>query len=84
MGHPLDDADAALNKTLDLVRVVGHQPHFIKAHMLKHPGSRHINPLIGVVTQLLVGVQGVEAPVLKLVGAQFVDQPDAPAFLRQI
>src|SRR5207302_8428795 len=47
-------------------------------------GGRQIDPLVGVEAELLVGVDRVEPGVLQLVGAQFVDQANAAALLREI
>ena len=39
---------------------------------------------VGSEAELEIGVDGVEAAVLQLVGAQLVEQPDAAALLRQV
>jgi len=77
MRHALDDADAAAVERRHLLGVVGQQADAQEAQLAQHFGGREIDPLVGVEPELLVGVDGVEAGILKLVGAQLVDEADA-------
>ena len=46
--------------------------------------ARAVVALVGLVAEGQVGVDGVEALILQVVGPQFIAQADAAAFLRQI
>ena len=52
--------------------------------LAEHLGGGAVVAFIGVEAEHLVGVEGVVAAVLELVVAQFVDQTDAAAFLREV
>jgi len=52
--------------------------------MFEHGGTDRIVAHICAKTQLFVGFDGVGALVLKIVGANFVDQTYATTFLAQI
>ena len=81
MGHPLAHLDALLDQPLDLHRIVGQQAHAPDAEMAQHDRGGLERALVGLEAELPVGIQGVEALVLQLVGAQLVDQADAAALV---
>ena len=84
MRHALLHDDAAARQGGHLLGVVRQQPDPAKAQAAQHLGGRQIDPLVGVETQLLVGLDGVGAAVLQAIGAQLVHQADAAALLRQV
>ena len=84
MGDPFFDDNAAIRQRRNLVRIVGHQPDFAETKQSQDLGGGKIDPLIGVETQLLVGVDGIEAPVLELVGPELVAQTNTAALLRKV
>ena len=83
VGHPLFHRDATMFQRRHLARVIGEQPHTGKPQVAKHLGGGRKNPLIGFEAKLFVGLEGIETPILEMIGAELVDEPDAPAFLGQ-
>ena len=82
--HTLSDGDAHIGQGFDLARVVGHQTQGLDAHVLKHRQADCVITLIGRKAQTFVGLNGVSAAVLQLVGADLVQQANAAAFLTQV
>src|SRR4029077_6092919 len=78
--HALDHRDAAAGQRRYLLWVVGEKAHPGYAELAQHLRRRQVDPLVGIETQLLVGVDRVEARVLQLIGPELVDEPDAAAF----
>ena len=64
MRHTFAHMDTAGLQTRHLLRVVGHQIDPVEAKNLKHTRRWKENPLIGVETKLLIGVDSIEAVVL--------------------
>src|SRR5262249_28025475 len=52
--------------------------------LAQHLGCRQIDALIGVESQLLVGVEGVGSLILQTISPQLVNQTDTAPLLRQI
>ena len=84
VGNPFSYFDIVTFQSLDLGRVVGHQPHLVETATAQHVGGNPEKPLIGVETQLFIGLEGVEAVILKGISAEFIGQADTPAFLGKI
>ncbi len=78
------DADAERLEAGDLARVVGHQLDRLHAERVQHVGGDAVVALVVAEAQGLVGLDGVEAVVLQLVGADLVGQADAAALLAQV
>ena len=68
----------------ELARVVGQQPHAPHTEFAQDLGADPVVPLVRLEPELLVGLDGVIALVLELVGPDLVRQTDAAAFLVQI
>lgn len=84
MGHAFGHGDAMGGKGGHLVRVVGHQADRGVAEQGEHAGGDTIEPLIGLEAEALIGLYRVETLILKPVGPELVDEPDAAPLLRQI
>ena len=64
--------------------VVCHQAHFVYTEMAQHLCSTAIVALIGFEAQMGVGIHGVVAFFLKLIGGNLVHQTDASSFLLHV
>ena len=69
---------------MDLLWVVGQDADRTEAQVNEDLGANAVVAKIGRETELEVGVDGVVALLLKLVGLQLVEQPDPPALLREV
>ena len=78
---PLGDGDAVLLEVGDLVGVVGHQPDRADPEVLEDLGRGAVVAGVGRQAEVEVGVDGVAAAVLELVGLQLGDQPDPAALV---
>ena len=65
-------------------RVVRHQAHAMHAESVENLGTYAIVALVGLVTEMQIGIDGVKALLLKLVGLDLIHQSYAAAFLIQI
>src|SRR5665213_722534 len=79
--HPLDDVEAEALQAPVLGGIVGHQAHGRHAQVDQDLGPDAVLAGVGRQSQLQVGVDGVEAFLLEVVGAQLVGQADTPAFV---
>ncbi len=79
--NPLRHAHAGLLQSLDLLRIVGHQPHRPQPEVPHHGRGSLVAPQIRLETKLFVRLHGIRAVILQLIGAQLVEQPDPAAFL---
>ena len=68
----LDDRYAIDLKATDLLWVVGQYAYFLQSEVAADFGANTIISLVNTETELQVGVNGVEALLLELVGAQLV------------
>src|SRR5580658_2133647 len=84
IGHPFGHGDAVALDGFDLGRVVGQEADPVETQLAPDFGGRLVDPLIGFKSQLLIGLDRVQARILQAVGTQLVDQTDAPALLSQI
>src|SRR5699024_1288902 len=69
---------------VDLVRIVGEQANGSDPQIPQNLRSDVVFPLIRGKAQSHIGLQGVHTLFLELIGAELVDQSDAPAFLTHI
>ena len=67
-----------------LIGVVGEQPHGLYAQLAQNLGANIVFAQVAGESEGEVGLEGVHAVVLQLVGAQLVHQPDAPPFLAHV
>ena len=79
--HALDDVQAVAVQADPLGRVVGQQPHRPHAEVDEDLRADAVVAGVGGQAELEVGVDGVVAGVLQLVGLQLVHQPDAAALV---
>ncbi len=63
------------------MRIIGHEPDGIQAHVTQNGSGKLIAAQIGLKAELLIGLDGIGALVLKLIGAKFVQKSDAAALL---
>src|SRR3989441_6326183 len=82
--YPLGHFDSVKLKILQFVRIVRQKfdRSYVKRH--QHVGGDVVVSLVGLESQLLVRLNGVETRVLQLVGFDLVDEADPTAFLPQI
>ena len=83
-GDPLGDLHAELGELVDLVRVVGQKAQALHAQRAEDLGADVVLPLVPGKAQGQVGVQGVHALLLELIGPELVDEADAPALLAHV
>ena len=65
VGDPLTNRYPKLVQRRHLVRIVGHQPNLGGTHLMQHFGRWAIYPFIGVEPELLIGINCIEAFILK-------------------
>src|SRR2546427_8301345 len=82
--YPLSHLDSVELQILQFVRIVRQKldRSYVKRH--QHVGGNVIVSLVRPEAQLLVRLDSVETCILQLVGFDFVDEADSPAFLSQI
>ena len=80
-GDPLGDGDAVVLEVGDLVGVVGQQPDGRDAEVAQDLGGGAVVAGVGGQPEVEVGVDGVAAAVLELVGLQLGDQADPAALV---
>jgi len=78
---PLGDMNAGALQRLDLIGIIGQKPHASYVEVAQDLGRHLVIPQVGRKTQPFVGLHGVCAAILKLVGAELIEQTDATAFL---
>ncbi len=83
-GDSVRHGDAKAAQVLDFGRVVGEQADGTHAQIGQNQAGDAVFPLVGLVAQGQVGVHGVVAVVLQVVGPQLAQQPNASTFLAQI
>src|SRR5665213_145931 len=79
--HPLDDVEPEALETSVLCGIVGHEPHGGHAQVDQDLGTDAVLARVGRKAQLEVGIDGVEALLLEVVGAQLVGEADAPSLM---
>src|SRR5699024_12104578 len=71
-------------ETSDFPRVVAEQCSGVDTELFQHLSRNIILPEIRIETEMFVGADRVVPLLNQFVGLQFVDQPDAAAFLSHI
>ena len=71
-------------ETYALYRIVGEQTHFVYTEMTEHLCTATIVALVWLETEMGIGVNGIVAFFLKLVGCNLVHQTDAASFLLHV
>src|SRR3712207_475667 len=79
--HPAGHLQPVALQAGALGRVVGEQPHRVHAEVDEDLCAGAVVAGVGRQAQVEVGVDGVDAPVLQLVGLQLVQQADPPALV---
>src|SRR6202012_5429012 len=79
--HPLDDMQPVAVQADSLGGVVGQQPHRADPEVDQDLGPGAVVACVGGQSELEVGVDGVVAGVLQLIGLQLVHQADAATFM---
>ena len=79
--YALDNFDASLFQSLDLLGIVREQAHSIYSECFEHLAGKRKIAVVGFKAQTFVGFDGIQARVLQLVSLQFGHQADAAAFL---
>lgn len=79
--HPLDDVQSITVQADTFGRVVGQQPHRAHTEVDEYLRTDAVIPCVSGQSELEVGIHGVLAGVLQLIGLQLVHQADAAAFV---
>ena len=83
--HVLDDFQSVGLQSHALLRVVGHEAHLVHAKVAEHLRAAAIVALVGLESEVSVGIDGVVALLLlELVGGNLVHQSDAAALLLHV
>ena len=80
----LDDFQPVGLQTDSFHRVVGQQAHLVNTQMAQHLRATAVVALVGLETQMDVGVNRIEALFLQFIGCDLVHQTYSPAFLLHI
>ncbi len=83
-GQAFGHLDARAFQPLDLLGIVGEQPHLFDAQQLEHARrDREITRVDGK-AKADIGIDGIEPLILQGISAQLVDEADPAPFLPQI
>lgn len=77
----LDNSDSRFLECRHLFRIIREEPHLRYFEVLKNGGRQGVVSQISLETELLVCLDRIQAFILKLVRAQFIQQSDTTAFL---
>jgi len=80
-GDPFYHPHTRAFQRLDLLWIVRHQPHRADSQVDQDRAGQLITAQVGFETQLLIGLDRIGALILKLIGAQLIEQTDPTAFL---
>ena len=80
----LHHLEAVALETDPLDGVIGHEAHLTDAELLEYLSTDTIVPLIGSMTEVDIGLDGVHPLLLELVGVDLVHEPDATALLIEV
>ena len=83
-GQLFHDFQPVTFKTNDLFRVVGQEPDFPDAEVVEDLGTHSVVAQVGGETELLIGFNRVEAPLLEFVGVNLRPEANAPPFLPKV
>jgi len=79
--YALNNFDASLFQSLDLLGIVREQAHPAYSECFEHLAGKRKVAMVGFEAQTLVGFDGIQTRVLQLVSLQFGHQADAAPFL---
>ena len=82
--YALGDLQPEAPEAHDLGQVVGQKPDTREAEVLEDLGPDAVVAEVGGEAELLVGLDGVHALVLEVVGLHLVEEPDAAALLLHV
>jgi hypothetical protein len=82
--NALHNFDACLLQCIHFLRVICHQAETIHSEVPQHFDAKCVVSKIGFKSKVVIGLHGVHASVLELIGSQFVDQSNSTAFLQLI
>ena len=82
--HILHNLQAESLQTYALYRIVGEQTHLAYAQFLQNLRTGSVFTLVGLESQMQVGIYGIHALLLQFVGANLIHQSYAAAFLAQV
>ena len=80
-GDALGHDDSGAFEGGDFLRIVGQQADAVQVEVTQDVAGHLVVPQVSFKAEFDVGLHGVEAVVLQFVGAEFVEQADAAAFL---
>ena len=83
-GEAFSDGDAGFFELRDFVGIVREEADFVDVEKFEDLGGEAVIASVVGEAKLAIGLDGVEAGVLKFVGFKFVDETDATAFLWEI
>ena len=83
-GHILHDFQSVGFQSHPFYRIIGKQTHLVNAYLTQDLCAYSIVAFIGLVSEADVGVYGVHAFFLELVGFHFFHQSDATSFLNKV
>src|SRR5208283_1530556 len=69
------------HKRCDLVRIIGEQPNLPDAQKLQNLGGQLVIAVVRLEAEALIGLNGVQTLVLKLISPQLRHEADAAPFL---
>jgi len=83
-GDAFDDANAGGFELVHFFGIIGEQADFAGAEFFEDFGGEAVFAGVGGKAEGFVGFDGVQALVLQLIGAEFIHEADAAAFLGEI
>jgi len=83
-GNPLRDLDTMLPEFLHLMRVIGNQPDGPDAKVTQDAGGNAVIALIGLMTEMDIGLHRIHPLILEIVGLHLFNQADAAPLLPQV
>src|SRR3989442_11041696 len=69
-GYPLDDLEAVPPEGRELAGIVGQHADLPASEVAEDLRPDAVVPVVGLESELVIGLDGVPAPVLQLIGAQ--------------
>ena len=83
-GNIFDDFQSVSLKTDTFHGVICHQAHLLNTQQTQNLGTTAVVALVGLETQVDVGIDGVETFLLQLVGGYLVHQADTATLLLHV
>ena len=82
--HIVDNLQTIALETYTLHGIVGDETHFTDTEQVEYLSAHAVVALIGLVAEMEIGVYGVEALFLELVGLDFLHEANAASLLVEI